>query len=382
MPMLPDILKQFSSSLAEVGTRIGYFLGIYSFMQFIAAPILGLLSDRYGRRPILLFTFFAALFNYILMATAGNFWILILGRALAGATTAIIPLVSSYIADISDDNNRTANFGWLGSAAAIGFSVGPFLGSWLGKWNVMAPFWAAAVFSLLAFLFVLLVMPESLLLKKQESFSCSKLYPLASIRKFFRPSALSAVVWVYALVFLSFQVIPSNWALYTQARIGWSAQEVGWSLSCLGILFAIGQGFLPKMVVPRLGQERALILGILLLGLSLVCFGLASKTWMIYAILILFTMSAHLIPTLQSVMAQLAPPDEQGELQGSLVALRGGITAMAPILYNKVLTWFTDGSRGFTYPGMAFFAAASLLLITLPLLQHTSRHQQNENVAR
>jgi DHA1 family tetracycline resistance protein-like MFS transporter len=382
MPMLPDILRSYSNSPQEIGTHVGYFLGIYSFIQVMVAPMLGVLSDRYGRRPVLLFSFFFSSITYLFMAMASSFWMLFLGRIISGATNAIIPLASSYIADVSNDDNRAANFGWLGSAAAIGFSAGPLLGSWLGQWDVMAPFWAAALFSVLAFGFVLLVMPESMTCRKPVRISWAKLYPFASLVKFLKPSALSGLIWVYALVFLAFQVIPANWTLYTQAKIGWSTQDVGRSLTVLGIMFALGQGILPKFIIVRVGEMRALLQGIFVLGLSLVFFSLADKTWMIYSSLVLFTCSAHLMPTLQSLLVQHVTAEEQGELQGSLIAVRGCLSAIAPVLYNKLFNWLTYGSTEFQYPGIAFVAAAFLLLLTFPLLQFSVRYRQKAAFCR
>lgn len=375
MPLLPEIMRRFSESPEQAASRLGLFLGIYSLMQFFAAPFFGALSDIFGRRPILLLTSLGACLGYILQAMSGEFWFLILGRCVAGLTSLKMPLACSYLVDVSRAEDRAAHFGGLGAAAAAGFTSGTFLAAWFGSWNVMAPFVAGALVNLLTCGFIWFAMPESLSVKKPAaaSISWSSLYPLGSLVKILKPSPWSVFIWIYLLVLVVYQVVPANWALATQAKVGWSAQDVGRSLTILGATFALGQGLLPRLAMPRLGENRSLILGLGFLGISLTLVGFASQSWMLYASILIFSCSAHLIPTLQAALARRVAPEQQGELQGALTMLDRGAAAFAPWVYNQLFAFSMYGESGLQFSGLAFITAAALLVMSMPLLLKIGR---------
>jgi DHA1 family tetracycline resistance protein-like MFS transporter len=252
--VLPDVLRRFSTDPTVVSERFGLFIGVYAFMQFVASPILGTLSDKHGRRSILLVSLLGAALDYLFMAFAPTLPLLFVGRMISGLTGASMTVASSYMADISTDKNRSANFGMIGAGWGIGFIVGPLVGGLLASLGPRAPFLAAAVLNLVNFLYGLLVLPESLPPERRRTVTARALNPLATIGRVIRPSAFAPFIYVYFLVFLAGQIHPVNWTLYTQTKFHWTSWQVGLSLSFVGVMIAVAQGGLTRIIVPKLGE--------------------------------------------------------------------------------------------------------------------------------
>ncbi len=381
IPVLPDVLKRFSLSGAEVSEYFGYFLGLFSLMQFVASPILGALSDRYGRRPVLLISLLGAGLDYLLMAFAPNLTILFLGRIISGLTGANLTVASSYMADISDDSNRSANFGLIGAAFGVGFIAGPLLGGVLSHLGPQAPFIGAAILNLLNFFFGVFVLPESLSLTNRRKSQLRHLNPFVSIFRVLKPSPYVVLIYIYFMIFLAGQVHPVNWTLYSELKFGWSSWQVGLSLSFVGVMLAIVQGGLTRVIIPKLGEKRAFTLGLCIYVLGFFLFGIAPEGWMMYPIIILFAFSGVTIPSLQSIVSRQIPPHQQGELQGSLVSLGSLAAIIAPLLFTKLFSNFTDPQSfmgtHFYFPGIAYVTAAfiCLLALTLDLFYHRQKRQ-------
>ncbi len=258
IPILPDIVRRFSDDPAFISRYYGYFMSVYALMQFFASPILGTLSDRFGRRPILLVSLLGAGLDYILMACSPNLWILFIGRIISGLTGASMTVASSYIADVSDDSSRSANFGMIGAAFGIGFIIGPVLGGVLGSIGPAIPFFAAAFLNLVNFAFGYFVLPESLPVSARRNVMLAKLNPFGSIWQVLKPSPVSAFIWMYIMLYLAGQVHPSNWTIYTETKFGWTSFHVGLSLMVVGITIAFSQGFMTEIVIRRWGEIQAL----------------------------------------------------------------------------------------------------------------------------
>ena len=367
LPVLPDVLRRFSSDETLVSQNYGYFVGVYALMQFLASPLLGSLSDRYGRKPIMLISLLGAGLDYIFMAYAPTLWLLFIGRIISGLTGASMTVAAAYAADVSDDSNRSANFGMIGAALGLGFIVGPLIGGMVGTMGPTAPFLTAAALNLMNFAFGVFVLPESLPRHLRRMVSLKSLNPIASILQVIRPSPYAVLIWIYFLLFLAGQVHFVNWTLYTQMKFGWTAWEVGLTLSFAGTLMAIGQGWLTRIVIPKLGESRSLTFGIIVYVILFALLGSATEGWMMYVILLLFPFSSIAVPALQSMATKYISPERQGEFQGSLIALGSLASIFAPLLFTELFVFFTRPEAPYRFPGAAYIGAAAICMIALLL---------------
>lgn len=364
IPVLPGLIRRFSSDPGFISQYFGYFISVYALMQFLASPILGALSDRFGRRPVLLVSLLGAFLDYLLMAFAPNLSILFLGRVIAGLTGASMTVATAYMADISDDGNRSANFGMIGAAFGFGFIVGPALGGFIGSQGDHYPFLAAAVLNLLNFIFGLLILPESLPANLRRKIEMHKLNPLKSLTKVLKPSSTLALIWIYVLLYLAGQVHPSSWALFTHYKFNWSPTDIGFSLAVVGIATATVQGGLTRVLIPKLGEWSALFLSILISIVGYAAYAFASASWMLYAILIPASLAGLAGPALQSLISAKTPPQEQGELQGTLVALVSLTSIIGPLLYTNLFAQMTRQELANPFPGAPYIAASLICLIS------------------
>ncbi len=368
IPVFPDVIRRFSSNPEFVNQYFGFFISIYALMQFLASPVLGSLSDRYGRRIVLLNSLLFAGLDYILMAFAPTLNLLFVGRILSGLTGASMTVASSYMADISDDTNRSANFGMIGAAFGLGFIIGPALGGVIGELGPQAPFLTAAFLNLLNFAFGYFVLPESLPEKHRRKIVISKLNPFSSLLKIIKPSSISILVWVYALINLGGQSHPSIWTLYTQYKFGWSSFQVGLSLSFVGLVIAFSQGYLTRIIIPKLGEAKSILFGNFFYMLGFGLFAFATQGWMMYAIMTIFSLSGVAMPAIQSMISKKIPPQEQGELQGSLISIASLTAIVGPILYTSLFAHFTRATTPIQFPGISYFAASMICLLAIILL--------------
>lgn len=369
IPVLPDVLRRFTSNPTAVSEYFGYFIGVYALMQFVASPILGSLSDKWGRRPVLLISLLGAGLDYLFMAFAPSLSLLFLGRMISGITGASMTVASSYMADISHDSNRASNFGMIGAAWGIGFIVGPLLGGTISTMtaSATAPFIVAAILTILNFIFGYFILPESLPKQLRRQVSLSALNPFISIIAILKPSPFVSLIWIYFFVFLAGQVHPVNWTLYTQTKFQWTAWHVGLSLSFVGVMIAIVQGGLTGRIVPKLGEHKSLTLGLAVYGVTFTLFGIATQGWMMYAIVVVFSLAGITIPALQSIVAKHIPPERQGELQGSLVSLGSLSSILAPLLFTQLFVYFTKPETPIHFPGAAYVGAGMICAGTLAL---------------
>ncbi|MCM0607187.1 MAG: TCR/Tet family MFS transporter [Xanthomonadaceae bacterium] len=365
IPVFPDVIRRFSSDPKFVNEYFGYFISIYALMQFLASPVLGSLSDKFGRRPILLVSLLCAGLDYILMAFANTLPLLFIGRVISGLTGASQTVATSYMSDVSDDSNRSANFGMIGAAFGLGFILGPAIGGLLGHISPKAPFVAAAIMNLANFAFGFFVLPESLPVSKRRDITLSKLNPFKSVFKILTESKFMVLIWIHALIYLSGSVHPANWTLYTEFKFGWTSAQVGASLAFVGICVAFVQGYLTRKLIPRMGERNAVKFGLSMYLICLALYAFASQPWMMYAITSVFALSGLAGPSLQSLISKQVPMDFQGELQGSLTAITSLAAVISPILYSNLFNHYTTGAVYF--PGAAYAMASLISGVALTL---------------
>ncbi len=367
IPILPELIRHFLVDATKASQYFGYFISSYSFIQFFTSPVLGALSDRFGRRPILLISLFGAGLDYIVMAFAPNLFVLFLGRLLSGLTGASMTVASAYMADVSDEKNRSANFGMIGAAFGLGFVIGPALGGLVGSYGWTYPFLTAAGLNLCNFLFGYFVLPESLPIDKRRKIDFSKLNPLKSFARIFEMRGLLPLLLVYFLFHFSGQVHPSNWTLYTQLKFKWTARDVGLSLAVVGFCIAIVQGGLSRIIVPRFGEWRSVLFGALMNCFGFAGFALAAQGWQMFVVLVPSALSSVGGPALQSLISKDTPSNEQGELQGTLMSIMSLTSIMGPIVYTSLFAHFTQNTN-FYLPGAAYFFAALISLVASVLV--------------
>jgi MFS transporter, DHA1 family, tetracycline resistance protein len=362
IPALPDVIRRFITEEVGVSRIYGYFIAVYALMQFIFSPLLGRLSDRFGRRPVLLCSLAGGAVDYFLMALAPTLPLLFLGRIVAGISGASYSVASAYIADISTDENRSKNFGVIGAGFGLGFIVGPAIGGVLAAtYGPMYPFIAAGVFNLINLLYGFFVLPESLPASQRRPFTREGLNPLRSMGKVLAMPSIRALIVVHALVSFAGQTHPSIWTLYTQHRFGWTSAEVGVSLAIVGVLSALSQGALTGWLVKTLGESRVLVFGTLGEAFGFMLFGLATTGTMLYCVLVFASAFWAAQPALQSLISRHVSSQEQGELQGTLMSI-GSLTAIAnPLVVTSLFSLTSDRGRSFYLPGSPYLLGSAFL---------------------
>jgi DHA1 family tetracycline resistance protein-like MFS transporter len=373
IPVLPGVVRRFGADTSFVSQFFGYFIAAYAVVQFLAAPILGGLSDRYGRRPVLLVSLAGAAIDYVFMAYAPTLTLLFVGRVVSGLTGASMAVANAYMADISDEKNRPGNFGLVAAALGAGIVVGPGVGEVLGHLGPKVPFLAAAALNLTNFAGALLFLPDSLSPTSRRRLAVARWNPLASLRQLFRSSSLTRLFWCYLLVHLAGRATSSMWALFTERRFGWSSFEIGASLAFLGLIMAVAQGALPRAVIARLGERRALELGLLLSAITYAAIGGATKGWMLYVIVVASAFSAVVGPVLQSLMSREVPTDAQGELQGSLASIASLTAISGPLLYTSVFAQAVRSSQSGFLEGAPFLVGAAFCALAWTLVAGVGR---------
>jgi DHA1 family tetracycline resistance protein-like MFS transporter len=363
VPVMPDLLRQFSSDPSFVARNQGHFIALYSVTAFIFSPTLGMLSDWIGRRPVLLLAILGSSLDYLAMTFAPTLTILFFARLVAGATAASHTVAAAFVADVSDDSNRRSRFGILASISGVGYILGPVVGGLAGgKETVLGPrtpFLLAAVLTATNFAFGLLVMPESLASAKRRRPEWRSLNPFPALFRAFRHPGQRILLLLYAGTEFAERVNGATWALYNEMKFGWRADEVGWSFAFVGICLALANGWAAPKIIARFGESSTLKLTSGLLFISLLGFALSTRSWMMIALIVVFALAYTSIPTMQSMASKLASADTQGEVQGVLFSLRSLTAIGGPLFYTAI---FSEASaRG--WPGGGYFAASAIALL-------------------
>lgn len=376
IPVVPKLITNLIQGDMSDASRYGGWLSfVYAIMQFIFAPILGNLSDRYGRRPVLLFSLLGFGLDYILVAFAPTIGWLFLGRIIAGIFGASITTASAYVADISTPENRAQNFGMIGAAFGLGFIIGPVIGGLLGEYGTQLPFLAAAALSLLNVLYGYFVLPESLPPTRRRPFSWKRANPIGSFRQLKKYPAISGLVISLTLIYIAVHAVQSAWTYYTIEKFGWTEKLIGYSLGLIGLMIAIVQGGLIRVVIPRLGNERSIYTGLFFYSLGFLLFAFAANTTMMFVFTVIYCLGGIFGPAMQGIISSSVPPNEQGELQGALTALMSATSIVGPPLMTNLFSFFTQPSAPVRFPG-APFAMAALLVFISALLAYRNLHTQ------
>ncbi len=375
IPVLPDLIKELNggdySDAAKIG---GWLLFAFSFMQFIFSPILGNLSDQYGRRPILLFALFGFGIDYLIMAFSPTLGWLFLGRIIAGITGASFSTASAYIADISPPEKRAQNFGLIGAAFGLGFIIGPALGGFLGSYGTRIPFYGAAAITFLNWLYGFFVLPESLPKEKRRKFEWKRANPIGSLLALKKYPVTYGLIASLVCIYIASHAVQSNWSFFTMGTFGWSEKAVGLSLAFVGLLVGIVQGGLIRITIPRFGQKKSLYYGLALYTVGLILFGIASQGWMMYVFLIPYCLGGIGMPALQGIISNQVPSNEQGELQGALTSLMSVTAIIGPPLMTNTYALFTGENAPVHFAGAAFLLGAVFMLASLILAGRTLKH--------
>ncbi len=357
IPTMPTLIRGFTGGDLSIASQYsGWLMASYAIMQFIFSPVLGGLSDQYGRRPIILASLFGFSLDYLLLANAPNITWLFVGRILAGITGASFTTAQAYIADVSTAENRAKNFGMVGAAFGLGFIVGPAIGGLLGNIDVHLPFYASAVLTMVNALYGYFVLPESLALENRRPFNWKRANPFGSLKHMskYHPMVLG-LVGGYFCVQLAGQAHPSTWSYFTMKVFDWTPDEVGYSLAFVGLIVAVVQGGLTRVITPKIGERKAISYGLLLWASGFLLFAFATESWMMYAFMIPFGLGGLAGPALQSLITQQVGANEQGELQGGLTSLQSITTILGPLFASNLFAYFTTKEHNF--PGAAFLAA-------------------------
>mgnify|MGYP000953419983 FL=1 len=348
MPVLPSLIMQLTGEPLDQAARYGDWLGfVFAGVQFFCAPLLGNLSDRFGRRPVLLFSLLALGLDYVLMGFAPRIEWLFVGRFIAGVAGASFGPAYAYIADISPPERRAQNFGLVGAAFGVGFIAGPAIGGLLGSFGPRVPFFAAACFSLLNVTFGYFALPESLPRESRRPFDWSRAHPLGTLRQMRRYPAVLRLAAAAFLWQLGHQVLPSVWSFYTMEKFGWTTRMVGASLAASGVVMAISQGMLTRVLIPKLGGERRSALVGLLSGAAVyLWYAFAAEGWMVFAGIAFWAFAALAWPSLNALMSQRIPPTAQGELQGGLASVSSLASIIGPPVLTQVFARFAEECCG------------------------------------
>jgi DHA1 family tetracycline resistance protein-like MFS transporter len=376
IPVLPMLVAGFlGGDIAQAAETVGDFGLIFAAMQFVASPVVGALSDRIGRRPIILMSNFGLGLDYVLMALAPTLALLFVGRVISGITAASFSTAGAYIADVTPPEKRAAGFGLLGAAFGLAFVLGPALGGLLGSIEPRLPFWGAAGLSLANALYGLFVLPESLARDKRSAFSWKKANPVASLAMLGRHGELLGLASSNFLNFLAHEVLPNVWVLYATYRYGWGEASIGLTLAAVGLCSIVTQAGMVRSSVARLGERNVLLGGLVFGVFGFAIYGLA-PTGLLFCIGIpIMALWALTGPVVQSLMTRHVGPEEQGQLQGALSALRGISGMIGPKLFTTVFAVFIASDRAETYPGAPFLLSALLVLVSIGFVWQATRRR-------
>jgi len=365
IPVMPELIAGLKHIPINQASRDGgLLLSVYAVMQFVCAPIMGNLSDKYGRRPIILFSLFGFGIDYLFLSFAPTYGWLFVGRVVAGITGASFSTAAAYIADISTAENRAKNFGMIGAAFGLGFIIGPAIGGLLGEFGLRAPFYAAGILTLVNWLYGYFVLPESLDKEHRRPFEWKRANPLGSLLHLRKYPAISGLILSITLVYLAAHAVQSNWNYFTIYRFQWSRKIVGLSLAIIGALVALVQVGLIRITSKKLGNARSIYIGLGFYTLGLFLFAFASQSWMMFLFLIPYCLGGIAGPSLQATMSGNVPRNAQGELQGALTSLMSATSIIGPLIMTSLFAYFTSTKAPILFPGAPFFLGGILMLLS------------------
>jgi DHA1 family tetracycline resistance protein-like MFS transporter len=367
-PVMPDLIREVTGdTLSNAALWGGVMATSYAVMQFLFGPILGSLSDRFGRRPVLLMSLSVMVIDYLVMAVAHTIWLLLAARVVAGIAAATYSTAAAYIADITPPEQRGARFGLIGAGFGIGFVLGPVIGGLLAGIDTRAPFYVAAGLACTNLIFGALVLPETVTDATRRAFSIKRANPLGALRAVTRLPGVRLTLACFLILGIAMNVYPSIWAYYGQARFGWDSGMVGISLAVYGISFALGQALLVGPMIRAWGEHRAAQYGMWVSVVTLAALGLVTAPTLVLVIVPLTALGGAVTPALQAIASRSAPADAQGEVQGVLASLTAIAMITSPLLMTTVFSIFTAPDARIFSPGAPFLLASAMMVICVTL---------------
>ncbi|HWY12656.1 MAG TPA: TCR/Tet family MFS transporter [Bacteroidia bacterium] len=366
IPVVPSLIQQLTGgNVSEAASYGGWLTFAYAIMQFVFSPVLGGLSDRFGRRPILLTSLFGLGVDYLFLFFAPTLWWLFVGRIIAGICGASFSTASAYIADISPPEKRAQNFGMIGAAFGLGFIIGPLLGSVFSQFGVRAPFLVAAALSLLNWLYGFFILPESLSKENRRAYDWKRANPLGSLLQLKKYPSILGLITATTLIYIAGHAAQSTWTYFTIEKFKWNEQWVGYSIAFVGVSIAVVQGGLIRPIMKALGQNKAVFVGLCLYVVGFTLFAFASRGWMMFAFMVPYALAGIAGPAIQGIVSSQVPANAQGELQGAMTSLMSVASIVGPILMTGLFSYFTAENAPIYFPGAPFMMGAVLTVFSV-----------------
>lgn len=373
IPIMPGLIQELTDTgVSEAAQYSAALVTTYAVMQFIFSPIVGGLSDRFGRRPVLLLSLLGFGLDYILLALAPTLTWLFVGRFIAGFFGASITTASAYIADVSPPEKRAQNFGLIGAAFGVGFIIGPALGGLVSTWGLRAPFWLSAGLTFANLIYGYFVLPESLPVAQRRSFDWKRANPVGSLLHLRKYPVVYQFILSLFLLYVASYATQGTWSFFTMARFSWSEKEVGLSLAFIGVMVALVQGGAIRPIIKYLGQNKTLVVGLLLNLLGLTAFAFAVEGWQALAIITVYAFGGIAGPAFQAIISTIVPANEQGQLQGALTSLNSLAAIIGQPIMLGLFSFFTSG-KSIYFPGAPFVFGAFLLVFALIVTRRALR---------
>ena len=369
IPVIPALIQELTGgSISEASRYGGWLIASYALVQFLCAPIVGALSDKYGRRPILLLSLLGFGLDYLVLAVAPTIGWLFLARIIAGFFGASFTTGAAYIADVSSAEKRAQNFGLLGAAFGLGFIIGPVTGGLLGEIGPRVPFYAAALVTFLNLTYGYFVLPESLTKENRREFEWSRANPLGALLALKRYPSVAGLIGALTFIYLASHAIQGTWTYFSMEKFNWSESMVGYSLGLVGIMSALVQGLLIRVIIPKIGEYNTMIIGIIFNISGCLLFSIASEGWMLLCFIIPYSLGGIAGPAIQGILSNQIPANEQGQLQGALTSMMAATGIIGPLMMTSIFAYFTAENAPVYFPGAPFVTGAVLVAICLFLI--------------
>ena len=377
LPVMPALLREVSNiPLADAALYGGVLVTAFAFMQFLFGPIIGSLSDRFGRRPIMLISLLVMALDYIVMALAGAFWVLLVGRMVGGITAATQSTAAAFMADISKPEEKAARFGMIGAAFGMGFVFGPLLGGLLAEFGTRAPFYAAAALAATNLIFGYFVMPETLKPENRRPLTLARANPLGAFKNVSATPQLRRLLWLFFLYQVAFMVYPAIWAFFTEERFGWSPRMIGFSLGAFGITMALVQGGLIRLILKWLGDRGTIIYGLVFNFFAFLVLAFVENGTLAILFIPLTALGAVVTPAVQGLMSRATSDNSQGELQGVLSSTAALATIISPLIMTQIFAAFAREDAAYYLPGAPFLVSMSLMIVCAIVFLMPGREQR------
>jgi len=369
IPVIPALIQELTGgSISDASQYGGWLIASYALVQFLCAPIVGALSDKYGRRPILLLSLLGFGLDYLVLAIAPTIAWLFLARIIAGFFGASFTTGAAYIADVSSAEKRAQNFGLLGAAFGLGFIIGPVTGGLLGEIGPRVPFYAAALVTFLNLIYGYFILPESLLKENRREFEWSRANPLGALFALKRYPSVAGLIGALTFIYLASHAIQGTWTYFSMEKFNWSESMVGYSLGLVGIMSALVQGLLIRIIIPKIGEYNTMITGIIFNICGCLLFSMASEGWMLLCFIIPYSLGGIAGPAIQGILSNQIPDNEQGQLQGALTSMMAATGIIGPLMMTSIFAYFTAENAPIYFPGAPFVTGAVLVSICLFLI--------------